>query len=81
MPSVAASALLASAACVQLFVVQNRFLSLLATPEVWGFCINYICEMPDPGVVLSRPSLLYNKHPAGAFLALQWEYNPNALRG
>lgn len=29
-------ALLASAACVQLFAVQNRFLSLFATPEAWG---------------------------------------------
>ena len=67
MLSVAASAFLASAACVQSFVAWTRFLSLLAAPGVWSFCTNQIPEMPDPSVLLSRPSLLYPKHLPGSF--------------
>lgn len=64
MPSVDAPALLASVACVWPFVIQNRFLSSLATPRVWSFCINLIPEMSNPCVLLSRLSLLYSKHPS-----------------
>lgn len=67
MPSVDAPALLASVACVWPFVIQNRFLSSLATPRVWSFCINLVPEMSNPGVLLSRLSLLYFKHPSGSF--------------
>lgn len=54
-------------ACVWPFVIQNRFLSSLATPRVWSFCINLIPEMSNPGVLLCRLSLLYFKHPSGSF--------------
>ena len=35
--------------------------------QSWGFCINLIPEMSNPGVLPSRLSLLYFKHPPRSF--------------